>query len=131
MIGDAAERFEEDPVRLLRALKLVGQYGFNFEDETGKVIYTSEMAHNYIPLVREGVKWNCRMDVVSAITETESYPYTIEIKGDTIINAVRYKKCYYIFEDESVATNDIPRAFLREDIGEKKVYALYYKQKKG
>ena len=97
----------------------------SFEDETGKVIYTSEMAHNYIPLVREGVKWNCRMDVVSLITETESYPYTIEIKGDTIINAVRYKKCYYTFEDESVATNDIPRAFLREYKSEKKVYALY------
>lgn len=38
VIGDAAERFEEDPVRLLRALKLVGQYGFNFEAETGRVL---------------------------------------------------------------------------------------------
>ena len=82
-------------------------------------------ANDYTPLVREGVKWHCRMDVVSAITEKESYPYTIEIKGDTIINDVIYKKCYYTFEDESVATNDIPRAFLREDINEKKVYALY------
>ena len=82
-------------------------------------------ANDYTPLVREGVKWHCRMDVVSLITETESYPYTIEIKGDTIINDVSYKKCYYTFEDESVATNEIPRAFLREDIGEKKVYAFY------
>ena len=82
-------------------------------------------ANDYTPLVREGVKWHCRMDVVSAITETESYPYTIEIKGDTVINDVSYKKCYYTFEDESVASNDIPRAFLREDINEKKVYALY------
>lgn len=90
-------------------------------DENGNVMYD----RNYHRLVREGVKWHCRMDVVSAITETESYPYTIEIKGDTIINDVIYKKCYYTFEDESVATNDIPRAFLREDIGEKKVYALY------
>lgn len=90
-------------------------------DENGNVMYD----RNYHRLVREGVKWHCRMDVVSAITEKESYPYTIEIKGDTIINDVIYKKCYYTFEDESVATNDIPRAFLREDIGEKKVYALY------
>lgn len=82
-------------------------------------------ANDYTPLVREGVKWHCRMDVVSLITETESYPYTIEIKGDTVINNISYKKCYYTFEDESVATNEIPRAFLREDIGEKKVYALY------
>lgn len=82
-------------------------------------------AHDYTPLVREGVKWHCRMDVVSAITETETYPYTIEIKGDTVINDVSYKKCYYTFDNVSIATNNIPRAFLREDIGDKKVYALY------
>ena len=33
-IGNPALRFEEDPVRLLRALKLVGQYGFTLEKET-------------------------------------------------------------------------------------------------
>lgn len=33
-IGNADLRFEEDPVRLLRALKLVGQYGFELEPET-------------------------------------------------------------------------------------------------
>lgn len=30
-IGDAATRLEEDPVRLLRALKLVGQFGFHLD----------------------------------------------------------------------------------------------------
>ena len=34
IIGDGHERFEEDPVRLLRALKLVGQYGFKLAPET-------------------------------------------------------------------------------------------------
>ena len=33
-IGDASLRFEEDPVRMLRALKLVGQYGFKLSPET-------------------------------------------------------------------------------------------------
>jgi poly(A) polymerase len=33
-IGDAGLRFQEDPVRVLRALKLVGQYGFSMDDET-------------------------------------------------------------------------------------------------
>ncbi len=33
-IGDARLRFEEDPVRMLRALKLVGQYGFTLSRET-------------------------------------------------------------------------------------------------
>ena len=34
IIGEAELRFEEDPVRILRALKLVGQYGFTFAAET-------------------------------------------------------------------------------------------------
>jgi poly(A) polymerase len=37
-IGDPQLRFEEDPVRLLRALKLVGQYGFVLEDKTEKAL---------------------------------------------------------------------------------------------
>jgi len=37
-IGDPALRFEEDPVRILRAIKLAGQYGFTFEEKTGQAI---------------------------------------------------------------------------------------------
>jgi len=33
-IGEPELRFEEDPVRILRALKLVGQYGFKFDAKT-------------------------------------------------------------------------------------------------
>ena len=40
VIGLAEERFEEDPVRLLRALKLVGQYGFKLEETTESVLRT-------------------------------------------------------------------------------------------
>ena len=37
-IGEPALRFEEDPVRILRAIKLAGQYGFTFEEATGKAV---------------------------------------------------------------------------------------------
>ncbi|OGV39486.1 MAG: hypothetical protein A2020_03070 [Lentisphaerae bacterium GWF2_45_14] len=37
-IGDPALRFEEDPVRILRALKLVGQYGFTPDEMTSDAI---------------------------------------------------------------------------------------------
>ena len=37
-VGEPALRFEEDPVRILRALKLVGQYGFTFEPTTGDAV---------------------------------------------------------------------------------------------
>ncbi len=41
VIGDPMTRFEEDPVRLLRALKLVGQYGFKMCPETEKALKKS------------------------------------------------------------------------------------------
>ncbi|NOY75707.1 MAG: hypothetical protein GXP32_07930 [Kiritimatiellaeota bacterium] len=40
-VGNPLERFNEDPVRILRALKLVGQYGFSLEPETGSALSTS------------------------------------------------------------------------------------------
>ena len=39
-IGEAELRFEEDPVRILRALKLVGQYGFKFDAKTEIAVRT-------------------------------------------------------------------------------------------
>ena len=42
-IGRPDVRMEEDPVRMLRALKLVGQYGFTLEDELGSCM--EKMAH--------------------------------------------------------------------------------------
>ena len=40
-IGNPKLRFEEDPVRMLRALKLVGQYGFRLERRTGNDLRNS------------------------------------------------------------------------------------------
>lgn len=37
-LGEPAVRFEEDPVRMLRALKLVGQYGFKLEESVAEAI---------------------------------------------------------------------------------------------
>ena len=40
-IGEPALRFEEDPVRMLRALKLVAQYDFTLAAETEKALFLS------------------------------------------------------------------------------------------
>ena len=37
-IGEPELRFEEDPVRILRALKLIGQYGFRMEEHTDSAL---------------------------------------------------------------------------------------------
>ncbi len=40
-IGDPRLRFEEDPVRMLRALKLVGQYDFSMDADTENALFSS------------------------------------------------------------------------------------------
>ena len=45
-IGDPHLRFEEDPVRMLRALKLVGQFNFAMDDATENALFDS------LPLIR-------------------------------------------------------------------------------
>ncbi len=45
-IGDAGLRFEEDPVRMLRALKLAGQYDFTMDAVTENALFAS------LPLIR-------------------------------------------------------------------------------
>ena len=43
MIGDPAERYKEDPVRMLRALRFSAKLDFSIEDNTGRPI--KELAH--------------------------------------------------------------------------------------
>lgn len=41
VIGDPKHRLEEDPARVLRAMKLVGQYGFRMEAQTERAVMES------------------------------------------------------------------------------------------
>ena len=43
MIGDPAERYKEDPVRMLRAIRFAAKLGFTIEEKTEKPI--NELAH--------------------------------------------------------------------------------------
>ena len=94
------------------------------------------MAQEYTPLVREGVKWNCVMRMFNVRESERNYHnyYSIQIKGDTLINETHYKKCYYIFEDKEEPSNVVPRAYLREDIENQQVFVLFndkYSTEKG
>ena len=92
--------------------------------DDGTVLY--ESPNTYTPLVREGVKWNCKMveDIDWGTKPDKITNYYIEFKGDTIIGDNTYKKCYYVFEDNR-SLNTVPYAFLREDIVAKQVFVIY------
>ncbi|MDD5698746.1 MAG: polynucleotide adenylyltransferase PcnB [Victivallaceae bacterium] len=51
-IGEPGLRFEEDPVRVLRALKLVGQYGFTLDPATEAAVRTSGSLIEHTPASR-------------------------------------------------------------------------------
>ena len=93
--------------------------------DDGTVLY--ESPNTYTPLVREGVKWNCVLCYRNVWLPEKNYDckYHIEFRGDTIIDDKTYQKCYYIFEDSANYPNDIPRAFVREDVATKQVYVLH------
>ena len=70
-------------------------------EDNGTVIYTASdlllLKEKYMPLLREGVKWVNLETVYSQ--EGEEYSeydlfYVVEVKGDTVIDGITYKKCY-------------------------------------
>ncbi len=79
-------------------------------------------AQDYVPLVREGVKWKCGM-LVTLPDSSFITAYTILFKGDTIIEGYSYKNCIVIPEGYSDEISDSTVCgFAREDIAAKKVY---------
>lgn len=87
----------------------------------------AQTSTDYIPLVQEGVRWEGEIMVDGWLYEQmEFHPYSIIIEGDTTINNVSYKKCHYLFPELTPTPNKYTiAAYLREDLNEHKVYALY------
>ena len=52
IIGDASERYREDPVRMLRAARFAAKLGFNIEPATADPIYTQGELLDHIPSAR-------------------------------------------------------------------------------
>lgn len=61
-IGNPVLRFEEDPVRMLRALKLVGQYDFTLDAETENALFTS------LPLIRHAASSRLSLELEKVLS---------------------------------------------------------------
>ena len=92
----------------------------------------SAQVHEYIPFVREGVKWVCYFNsyYCNAYNEMEwarYYPqgktyFTLELKGDTVINGNTYKKMHKYSGASINESNDTVLVYLREE--DKIVYGI-------
>jgi len=67
VVGDPTERFEEDPVRILRALKLVGQYGFKLHPDTESALRKS------ISLITQCSHSRCALELEKIIRRPYSH----------------------------------------------------------
>ncbi len=73
--------------------------------------------YEYVPFVREGVKWICS----NYYTLQQSH-FTLELKGDAVINGVTYKAMHYYSGEEIDSNNDTIPVYMREE--GKVVYAI-------
>ncbi|MBQ9576043.1 MAG: leucine-rich repeat domain-containing protein, partial [Muribaculaceae bacterium] len=85
----------------------------------------NEDSYEYVPFVREGVKWVCYYDNPTHVTESPDFDghfipygmhyYTLELKGDTIINGKSYKPLHlYSGQDINEDCDSVP-VYLREE----------------
>ena len=84
---------------------------------------TQSVAQNneYIPFVREGVQWVCSTE------SAYNYPipnkiFTLEFKGDVVINGLTYKAMHKYSGEEIDSSNDTIPVYMREE--NKVVYAI-------
>lgn len=71
-IGNADERFQEDALRILRAVRFVSEYGFTVEENTKSALFRTKSALNNISAERireEFGKILCGENCVRALTE--------------------------------------------------------------
>ena len=95
------------------------------------LLAVSQMAaqdYDYIPFVREGVKWVCMYrspydeNVAGLPISKGDHYYTLELKGDSVINGHTYK-AMHLYSGESINVDqDTVPVYLREE--NKVVYAI-------
>ena len=86
--------------------------------------------YEYVPFVREGVKWTYSIDDYRFFEDYETNPArgdnkvyrTLEIKGDTVINGKTYKAMHMCTDDVYSEPKDVVPIYLREE--NKMVYGI-------
>ena len=78
--------------------------------------------YEYVPFVREGVKWVCSWSDVPYYQFPDEHIFTLEFKGDAVINGVTYKAMHKYSGEKIDPNNDTIPVYMREE--GKVVYAI-------
>ncbi|WP_163537638.1 CCA tRNA nucleotidyltransferase [Gracilibacillus sp. YIM 98692] len=90
-VGDPNLRFQEDPLRMMRAIRFASQLGFYIETQTQKAIDQHASLLQHIAIERISVEWEKTLAGQSLgysldmLFRTELYKYLPIIRTDTII----------------------------------------------
>ena len=82
------------------------------------LLAVSQMAaqdYDYIPFVREGVKWVCDYEVNLYQSNHKTLSYYLEFSGDSVINGKTYKAMHKYSGQAIDPANDTIPVFMRED----------------
>lgn len=112
-VGTAAERFEEDALRILRGLRFASQLGFRIEEETARAM--EEKKHLLREIAGERVreeltKLLCGRDVRRVLTE---YPHVLGAVLPELLPSVGFDHrnphhCYDVWEHTACAVENVP-----------------------
>ena len=78
--------------------------------------------YEYVPFVREGVKWVCSSEIPNSYPVQNEHFFTLEFKGDEIINGLSYKAMHYYSGEKIDPNHDTIPVYMREE--GKVVYAI-------
>ena len=83
---------------------------------------TMSQEYQYVPFVREGVKWVCSSEIPYSNPVQNEHFFTLEFNGDAIINGQTYKAMHYYSGEKIDPQNDTIPVYMREE--GKVVYAI-------
>ena len=94
--------------------------GLSYVEKDGKVIYRGrayDETTSYQPLVREGVVWHYEYYLFDDYYGGSAVDYKVQFRGDTLLNGITYKKCFFYRED-ALPEHAVPVCFARQVNGQ-------------
>ena len=85
-IGDPDQRFKEDALRILRAIRFSSNYNFSIEKNTLKALFDNAELLNYISIER-------KRDELLKILDSNSPSYYLNKYHDILKTFINFKKC--------------------------------------
>lgn len=110
-VGNPNQRFTEDPLRILRAVRFAAKYNFNIEDKTSKSIQNT--THKLVTVSKE--RWIVELD---KILSSDNAKYGLNLLMDLgILNIIlpiltlqkNYSQNSVLWESTLEAVNNIPK----------------------